>query len=308
MPLFKLCPSKFEKESDNEAPLKSYSSNSSISSGHSTAEDNTSNNQVLIEDDDEEEVGDYDGGSIPIKEQQPHNEFLLMNKFQTSLKENLFKSEDTNTISSSDDSIGKQENNLIILEICVDCYQMMEGVTVNAETKEKSKEQKQETQSYSTTSSTSSSTSSTLDKRSHKVFNQKNFLKSIYLNKNEAPNMASSCSSDAIVMNSLSNVNIVNSVLPPDIIINNQRDITSKDSPLLGKKSFGKLQSHSTPSTSMSNLGAVLNKPPETELSHIVVNDEDESFSKKTSNIKVTREKLTLNLQPVYNSASSSSS
>ncbi len=307
MPLFKLCPSKFEKESDNEAPLKSYSSNSSISSDHSTAEDNTSNNHVLIEDDDEEGVVDDDGG-IPIKEQQPQNEFLLLNKFQTSLKENIFKSEDTNTVSSSDDSIGKQENNLIILEICVDCYQMMEGVTVNAESNEKSKEQKQDTQSYSTTSSTSSSTSSTLDKRSQKVFNQKNFLKSIYLNKNEAQNMASSCSSDAIVMNSLSNVNIVNSVLPPDILINNQRDINSKDSPLLGKKSFGKLQSHSTPSTSTSNLGGVLNKPPETELSHIVVNDEDESFSKKTSNIKVTREKLTLNLQPVYNSASSSSS
>ena len=332
MPLFKLCPAKFELQKDeennnDETYLKSYNSSSSISSGHSTTEDNTSNNQVVIIEDDEEE--EMDDGNIdravsplPLKDQQQQSEFLLLNKFQNSLKGNIFKTDDTNTLSSSDESssgggssIYKQDNNLIILEICVDCYQMMEGVTVNAENNDKNNMQqlRQETQSNSTTSSNSSSTSSTMEKKSsRKISSQKNFLKSIYLNKNASvkQNMPSSCSSDAIVMNSLSSVNIVNSVLPPDIIQPNNSSNSNKESPLLAKKSFGgKLQSHSTPSTSASNLGGIINKQQETELSHIVINDdEDESFSKKTSNIKVTREKLTLNLQPVYTSTTTTSS
>jgi hypothetical protein len=116
--------------------------------------------------------------------------------------------------------------------------------------------------------------------------------------------MSASCSSDAIVMNSLSNVNIVNN--SNEILITTNG---SKDSPMLSKKSFGKLQSHSTPSTSTSNLGAIIaNKQHENELSQIALSVDDSSSSVVVvadgdlfaKNIRVTREKLTLDLQPVY--------
>jgi hypothetical protein len=360
VPLFKLCPSKFDalkKEKNTETTnLKSYNSNSSISSSNSdtsnstTTDETTSNNLIILEDDDDDDNDDVEGNEdiivfkdnkdikleiVSSKKQQQQatsptllkedqNEFLLLNKFP---KEKIFKDDASST--QSDESIGtnnnnnKQDENLIILEICADCYQMMEGVTVNTTTTtttptENIKQQIKEhnkIQAYSSTSSSSST--STLEKP------QKNLVKSIYMKKNAKPpsdtinnsnsnngEMSASCSSDAIVMNSLSNVNIVTNC--NEILITN----TSKDSPMLSKKSFGKLQSHSTPSTSTSNLGAILaNKQHENELSQIALSVDEASIVAAAAerdlfakNIRVTREKLTLDLHPVYTTTAKSSS
>jgi len=348
VPLFKLCPSKFDalkKENDTEATtnLKSYNSNSSISSSNSdssnstTTDETTSNNQIILEDDDDDDDDDdidenedvvvfkdnkareiasskkqqqqqQATSPTPLKEDQ--NEFLLLNKFQSSLREKIFKDDASST--QSDESIvssnNRQDENLIILEICADCYQMMEGVTVNTTTTntsttptENSKPQEHNNiqASSSSSSSTSSSSASTLEKP------QQNLLKSIYRNNIKNGEMSASCSSDAIVMNSLSNVNIVNN--SNEILITTNG--SSKNSPMLSKKSFGKLQSHSTPSTSTSNLGAIIaNKQNENELSQIALSVDDSSSSVVVvadgdlfaKNIRVTREKLTLDLQPVY--------
>jgi hypothetical protein len=361
VPLFKLCPSKFDalkKEKNTETTnLKSYNSNSSISSSNSdtsnstTTDETTSNNLIILEDDDDDDNDDVEENEdiivfkdnkdikleiVSSKKQQQQatsptllkedqNEFLLLNKFP---KEKIFKDDASST--QSDESIGtnnnnnnKQDENLIILEICADCYQMMEGVTVNTTTTtttptENIKQQIKEhnkIQAYSSTSSSSST--STLEKP------QNNLVKSIYMNKNAKPpsdtinnsnsnngEMSASCSSDAIVMNSLSNVNIVTNC--NEILITN----TSKDSPMLSKKSFGKLQSHSTPSTSTSNLGAILaNKQHENELSQIALSVDEASIVAAAAerdlfakNIRVTREKLTLDLHPVYTTTAKSSS
>ena len=316
MPLFKLCPAKFENQKEEtyeeETYLKCYNSNSSISSGHSTNEDNTSNNHVLLEEDDHNHPDDvdddeeFDLSQQQLQRQQQQNDFLLLNKFQATLKEKILKCEDAHALSSSDESgVNKPDENLIILEICADCYQMMDGVKVNDQSKnttqlaqtrpvaQQSRKKLERTNSSSSSSTTSSNSSSKINCEQFPKKEQKNnFIKSIYLSKNRE--IPSSCSSDAIVMNSLSNVNIVNSA--PDTLNEN-------DSPLISKKSFNQ---HSTPSTSSSNLGVVINAQ-ESELSTIALNDEENSFSKKTQTIsKAFRQNLTLNLQPVYTSSNSS--
>ena len=314
MPLFKLCPAKFEMQKEDnylntsktennneELYLKSYNSNSSISSGQSTAnEDSNSNNRVILEEENSSSNEKVSSIELETRPQQIlkgnlTNDFMLLKKFQTSLKEKIKKSEESFMSSSSSSSVDgdncKPDENHVILEICVDCYQMMDGVTVNAKIKNIFPDKNQQINSAELTQKPSTTKQ---PPHTQKPDLNKNLLKSIYLSKNTNRELPSSCSSDAITMISLSNVNIVNSVA------NNESDQQVVDSPMMNKKSFK--QQHSTPTpTTASNLNAL------GELSTIIVNEEEDSsfLSAQFKNSKIVRQNLTLDLQPVYTSKAS---
>jgi spire-like protein len=152
VPLFKLCPTKFEKElspkinnnnNNNNNNLKCYNSNSSISSSQSTTTAsslNDENNQeivVLGDDLDLDEAVDSDQEDeeeLSSEYESERNQFLITQKRASS--------SDYSVIPTWPPTNG--EDQLEILDICVDCYQMMEGVTVNNKSGQKAAPKRQQ--------------------------------------------------------------------------------------------------------------------------------------------------------------------
>ena len=299
MPLFKLCPTKFENKDDQsvssrssnhshssthtqineELYLKSYNSSSSISSSQSHTDENHPANHVVLLDDEcvstssssssSEKVSNIELDQQPTRKGSQISDFVLLKKFQTSFKEKLLKSEDSFL---SDDT--KSNENTTILEICVDCYQMMEGVTVDASSKQIFAERKSPPQKEA---SRSPSLKQTGVKSVQSNDLNKNLLKSLYLSKNTNREFPSSCSSDAITMISLSNVNIVHSATTTT----NETESRAANGNLRGQQA-------------------------ENELSTIMLSDEASFLSAHAKNSKISRQNLTLDLQPVYTSKTTS--
>ncbi len=285
MPLFKLCPTKFQdkvellnKETNKE--INSHNSNSSMSS--QTTNDESDHNLMTSSN---EKVSN-------------ENEFIDLRK-DNYLLISMSKSLSNNSA----------DENLKILDICVDCYQMMDGVCVSIndssnmmESQCKKIEDKNTFNSF------------LFNDISKKVIRNNNDEDDEENNNNDSNNSnnvtfsgSTSNSPDSIKMNSLINIDNVNTVNNKKISLENEKNIKTANvtlkTPLLNKFIPMTSTCHSTPTPTAQNINL------DADSSNDIINENiDYGIITNSSNTKtnstISRQHLTLDLQPVYKTKS----
>ena len=273
--MFKLCPTKFDTKEDTI----SHNSNSSLSSGSQTTNEELENNQLTLSSSNEKVSSLIDSNKEDV------------NPNDLSFK--LLKQKLLNEAENLDSLILTSDKNVEILEICVDCYQMMDGVTVSANEDESPSQinPANNKKDFMSANQRKMNISNDLRRAVH-LNNRAN-------NKNYAYNDSSpsySSPESSITMQSLTNIDNVNNA----------------SSPIFNKIS---LSHHSTPTPSTTPMLEVLNHD-ENDLSTIIVNenltpqfdsfDNSNKFSQSSNSKSLMRKNLTLDLQPVYSSNSNS--